>query len=445
MSLALYWFTEDLRIDDNPALQMAASHDRLSCWYCIDERWFRPTRYQTVAMGCWRWRFIAESVVDLQQQLRSYRHDLNITRGKPVAELVKAITQLNADVLVLSRRVGWQEQRDLALIRASLPGLTVIECDTYTAFNHSESWLQPEQLAKQFTPFRRQAEQRDWPPTLARPAHLPPMPTRQATVTGDPAWQPITSNAEQGFRGGATAAQRHLDRYFNSDAPASYQQSRNALSGWQHSAKLSPWLNQGCIAVRQVKQRLEAYQSRHGANESTQWLVVELLWREYFQWSARKLQSRLFKFQGTAKTGPLTAFYPERFRRWCEGNTPYPLVNACMQELKQTGYLSNRGRQIVASCFVNELGLDWRYGAAWFQQQLIDYDVAVNWGNWQYIAGVGVDPRGGRHFNLTKQAEQFDPQGDYTRRWASETAPAQLDTVDAADWPILADHREASR
>lgn len=77
---------------------------------------------------------------------------------------------------------------------------------------------------------------------------------------------------------------------------------------------------------------------------------------------------------------------------WCKGNTPYPLVNACMRELLATGYLSNRGRQIVASCLINELKLDWRYGAAWFQQQLIDYDTAVNWGNWQYIAGVGADP-----------------------------------------------------
>ena len=88
-----------------------------------------------------------------------------------------------------------------------------------------------------------------------------------------------------------------------------------------------------------------------------------------------------------------------------------------MRELDETGFMSNRGRQIVASCLVNELGCDWRAGAAWFESRLIDHDVGSNWGNWQYIAGVGADPRGGRHFNLDKQARTFDPDGRFVDRW----------------------------
>jgi deoxyribodipyrimidine photo-lyase len=107
-----------------------------------------------------------------------------------------------------------------------------------------------------------------------------------------------------------------------------------------------------------------------------------------------------------------------------------------MKQLNETGYLSNRGRQIVASCFVNELNMDWRYGAAYMEQQLIDFDVAVNWANWQYIAGVGADPRGGRHFNLEKQTKQYDPKGEYIARWKGEVTLTQLDSRDAADWPI---------
>jgi deoxyribodipyrimidine photo-lyase len=100
--------------------------------------------------------------------------------------------------------------------------------------------------------------------------------------------------------------------------------------------------------------------------------------------------------------------------------------------------MSNRGRQIVASCFVHEMGLDWRYGAAYFQRQLIDYDVASNWGNWQYLAGVGADPRGHRHFDLNKQTEQFDPDGEFRRHWLGEDATAvELDHIDIVDWPIL--------
>ena len=111
-----------------------------------------------------------------------------------------------------------------------------------------------------------------------------------------------------------------------------------------------------------------------------------------------------------------------------------------MLELKATGYMSNRGRQIVASCLVNEYQIDWRYGAAWFEHHLIDYDVASNWGNWQYIAGVGVDPRGGRHFDIGKQSKQYDPEEQYVRYWLGdafvENTPAMGDSVDAADWPI---------
>ncbi len=88
-----------------------------------------------------------------------------------------------------------------------------------------------------------------------------------------------------------------------------------------------------------------------------------------------------------------------------------------MNQLKQTGYMSNRGRQIVASCFIHELGLDWRYGATYFEQHLIDYDVASNWGNWQYLAGVGADPRGCRQFNLSKQTQQYDPNAEFIDKW----------------------------
>jgi len=101
-----------------------------------------------------------------------------------------------------------------------------------------------------------------------------------------------------------------------------------------------------------------------------------------------------------------------------------------------TGWMSNRGRQIAASCLVNELGLDWRYGAAFFEKHLLDFDVASNYGNWQYLAGVGADPRGGRHFNLEKQAQQHDPQGLFVQKWQG-SQPAQPEFVtDAADWPI---------
>ena len=246
------------------------------------------------------------------------------------------------------------------------------------------------------------------------------------------------------FIGGETAALNRLNNYFKSSLPASYKQFRNNLSGWDNSSKLSPWLGYGCMSARQVVQAIKHFEASNIKNDSTEWLYVELLWREYFQWVHFAVGVKTYQFKGLNDSSPLTCFYPERFNKWCLGNTPYPLVNACMHELKQTGYLSNRGRQIVASCLVNELAVDWRYGAAWFEEQLIDYDAAVNWGNWQYIAGVGVDPRGGRHFNLAKQTQLYDEDGSYQKTWNSNSAQYSdtLDSVDVVDWPVANSPRD---
>ncbi len=119
-------------------------------------------------------------------------------------------------------------------------------------------------------------------------------------------------------------------------------------------------------------------------------------------------------FQGISEHKPTTQFNNKRLVQWKNGETAYPIVNACMKQLNSTGYMSNRGRQIVASCFIHELGLDWRYGATYFEQQLID---GSNWGNWQYLAGVGADPRGCRQFNLKKQTQQHDPKGEFIEKW----------------------------
>ena len=190
------------------------------------------------------------------------------------------------------------------------------------------------------------------------------------------------------------------------------------------------------MSPRQVYWVLKKHERLQGENESTYWIFFELLWREYFHWLALKIGKDLYAFTGGHAHKPLTSFHGERFIKWQLGLTPYPLVNAIMHQLNSTGYISNRARQITASCLVNELSLDWRYGAAYFQQQLIDYDAVVNWGNWQYIAGVGADPRGGRHFNLEKQQHLFDPNGDYIARWQGEQQAAPIDSVDIADWPI---------
>lgn len=442
MTSALYLLSNDLRLSDNQALARSSEWDELTIAYCIDPAWFTPNRYGITSVGKRRWRFTQHALIDLDQKLRKFGQRLQILQGNPVEQLQCVIRRIKPNTLITSRPHGWYERQHLLKLSENCPNVFFEYVDNYTLFERSDGdWL-TNKLAKQYTPFRRIAESK----TVREPLPLPEqLPAPSTLLHADeyripPDWPtPFETNrTDETFIGGETAAQQHLHDYLTSKAPSTYKQTRNALYGWSRSSKWSPWLSQGAISPIQLFKAIDTYEAQQGANDSSEWIRVELLWREYFQWLALRIGTSLYTFQGLSKRKPLTSFYAERFRRWCEGTTPYPLVNACMRELSATGYMSNRGRQIVASCLVNELKMDWRYGAAWFEQQLIDYDVASNWGNWQYIAGVGVDPRGGRHFDLDKQQRQFDPNGRFVKQWLGDnyTPPGHSDSVDAADWPI---------
>jgi deoxyribodipyrimidine photo-lyase len=216
--------------------------------------------------------------------------------------------------------------------------------------------------------------------------------------------------------GGERNAAAHLKQYLERRLPDSYKETRNQLIGQDYSSKLSPWLALGCISARTIAAELAIYEQRYGANDGTYWLWFELMWRDYFRFLHFKYGRQLYQEKGLSKL-PVVHSDPRKFERWCSGNTGEPLVDAGMRELLQSGYLSNRMRQIVASYWIYDLQGDWRLGASWFESQLIDYDVYSNQGNWLYLAGRGTDPRGGRRFNIAKQTQDHDPRGEYQSLW----------------------------
>ncbi|WP_024461750.1 DASH family cryptochrome [Marinimicrobium sp. LS-A18] len=430
--VGLYWFGDDLRVSDQPGLARAAAEvDQLICLYVVDSAWFRPGSLAlTRPLGIHRERFLLEALRALDTSLRSLGQHLNVIWARPLDIVPALISRYSITHLYRSDHPGYYERRDWQWLRDHYPQLSFVDIQNQTLFNAEQLGFHLTELPTTFSQFRRRVEQRPIPEARGFLSALPPSPAEGRKIPVPPERNGCR------FRGGEDAARMHRIRYFDSDAPAHYKHTRNALDDWASSTKFSPWLARGCQSPRQVNTALVNYERHYGANESTEWIRFELLWREYFQWMARAYGADLYRFGGRPRRSLNTSFYPERFRKWCEGTTPYPLVNAAMNQLNRTGYLSNRARQIVASALVNELQVDWRYGAAWFEQQLIDYEVGSNWGNWQYIAGVGADPRGGRHFNLEKQAAQFDPDGDYVRRWGDDRELTPLDSVDAADWPI---------
>jgi deoxyribodipyrimidine photo-lyase len=265
---------------------------------------------------------------------------------------------------------------------------------------------------------------------LPPPTQLPPLPqathgcasvnlTQQLQALGSLKPEPRASlpYLDSAFAGGERAALAHLARYFASDLPPNYKATRNGLTGTDFSSKCSMWLATGALSVRQLSSEIDRFEARRGPNEGTEWLRLELLWRDYFRFLQLQHGARLFRYRGLRDTMPAPQHDPAQFTRWCQGCTPEPLVNAAMHELLATGYLSNRLRQVVASYWIHDLHGDWRAGAAWFEAQLIDYDVYNNQGNWLYIAGMGTDPRGGRRFNMQKQAHDHDPDQIYQRLW----------------------------
>ena len=211
----------------------------------------------------------------------------------------------------------------------------------------------------------------------------------------------------------------YLDNYFSSPHPKSYFDTRNKMIGEFYSSRFSDLLSWGLVDVRYLYNRIKDYEDEFGGNKSTYWLVFELLWREFFYWHYQKHDTLFFSengIQGVKDFSEVNVFSMSELYK-----IESPLFFKCaLKELETTGFLSNRARQIFASIWLNDLNLSWRSGAKLFEEYLVDYDVYSNYGNWMYLAGVGVDPRGKRYFNVEKQLEMYDKNGEYIKYWSAK-------------------------
>jgi deoxyribodipyrimidine photo-lyase len=199
-----------------------------------------------------------------------------------------------------------------------------------------------------------------------------------------------------------------------------YKKTRNGLLGKKYSSKFSLWLAFGSISPVSIYHEVKKYEKEVTKNDSTYWLIFELIWRDYFKYISMKHGNAIFKLGGLLQKDYTWKINQKYVQQWIDGATPEPFVNANMRELALTGFMSNRGRQNVASFFAKEWHLDWRIGAAYFEAMLIDYDIHSNYGNWMYNAGVGNDPRD-RKFNVAWQAERYDPSNKYQKTWLQTT------------------------
>jgi len=226
------------------------------------------------------------------------------------------------------------------------------------------------------------------------------------------------------FTGGETEALKQLDYYFGEKRLASsYRKTRNQLLGRDFSTKFSSWLSAGCLSPKMIYARLQQYEAEYGSNDSTYWIFFELLWRDFFRLLGKKYGNKIFQASGIVES---TSYHGDEeidtFNKWAEAKTGNPFIDANMLELNTTGFMSNRGRQNVASYLIKDLGINWVMGAEYFESLLIDYDPCSNYGNWNYIAGVGCDPREDRYFNILSQARRYDPKGEFIKYWLPQLA-----------------------
>lgn len=427
----LLWLQNDLRLADNPGLQLASEASELFIVYC----WPKPKPWcNLTGLGAQRIRFLSETLEHLRSQLAELGQDVFVSVQHPEQVLPLIVDELNIEHIITSRPQAFNERNSLNALQKTL-GCKFTVTRGNTLYDEDGLTFSLADIPKHFTPFRKKMESQSIGEPLAPPKQLPPKipETRYApTPISDTRPHPTFP-----YRGGEQEALRRIKHWvFDRQAIATYKQTRNALDGLDNYSALSPWLATGAVSPRTIMQHVQRFENEVTANESTYWVFFELLWREFFYWRAQIDGLHLFLPYGVARKKQLRTFDPRQFTRWCRGETNYPLVNALMHQLVRSGFMSNRGRQIAASSLIHDLGVDWRYGAAFFEKHLIDFDVASNYGNWQYIAGVGSDPRGGRHFNIDKQTEQYDPKGLFITQWDGYREPQPEFVTDAADWPI---------
>ena len=429
---ALVWFTDNLRVADHPLLREAcAQSQRVEAVYCFDPQNGQKNNTQQLKMGPFRAKFLVETLMELQERLHTLHIPFHLLVG-PAEETLTAFMAKRNDTHLYVQKAWHSEERNRihCVVRNISTDITVVEAYDQFLIDPDQLPYTLERLPKVFTAFRKDIERQL---NIREPRAVPqkrPLETFQDTGYVDPKWDALASRILKTstdsrtafpFKGGEGQALKRLEDYFwGTDAVATYKDTRNGLIGSDYSTKFSPWLANGSLSPKTIYAALKKYETERVANQSTYWVFFELLWRDFFKYIGLKYQNKIFAQGGILNKSFARGHDTDLFQKWQQGQTQDAFVNAHMIELAKTGWMSNRGRQNTASYWAKTLGQDWRLGAAYFETHLIDYDVDCNWGNWMYASGVGNDPRD-RVFNTARQADMYDPQGDFRRLWLGTT------------------------
>lgn len=419
----LVWFRNDLRLHDNEMLVEAlAKSDEILPVFCFDPRQFEPTSYQTIKTGSIRTKFLIESVKGLREALQALGGDILIVPGKPEEVLPELVNQYEIAEVYHHREVASEETEVSTLVEDLLwkQKVNLRHFIGHTLYNKEDLPFPIKDIPDIFAQFKKKTE-RD---AIVKPCFVTP---KQISFVNVEAWgdlptldQLVTNEnieaitAQDEIIGGENEALTHLHQFLHTGegmALANTSLKKNTII-----SKLSAWLALGCLSPREVYWKMKDAEANYGLKPYFNQIILGLLWRDYFRFMFKKYGNTFFKPKGfSLQPNKKCELDTPLLNAWKNGNTAQPLVNSLMVELNTTGYLGNAARQLVATYLVYELNINWVYGAAYFEEKLIDYAPASNWGNWANLAGVGNDLRLTTSFDFQKLVKIVDPKGIYTQ------------------------------
>jgi deoxyribodipyrimidine photo-lyase len=406
MRRAVVLFTRDLRLHDNPTVDLACR------WAAevIPVFVFDPELPLTSPN---RTAFLLDCLTDLRAGLRQRRGDLLIRHGDPVTEVIRLARSHQAEGVILTADVSRYAQRRYHRLAAACQQhrLALRQADALTVVPPGAIVPSGGDHYRVFTPYWRAWCARRWRQPLPAAGHIPApvgtdvgaIPKHQELARG-----PLAASLP---RGGETAARARMASWLDADL-AGYPGSHDDLAA-AATSQLSAHLHFGTISPLE----LAAAATGMPGGEA---YVRQLCWRDFFA-----QVTAAFPEIATRDYRPRRDDWrhdPQAYQAWCAGQTGIPIVDAGMRQLEAEGFMHNRARMLTASALTKQLRIHWTAGARHFSSLLIDGDIASNSGNWQWIAGTGNDTRPGRRFNLLRQAHRFDPAGDYVRRYIPELA-----------------------
>lgn len=422
----ILWFTNNLRIRDNESL-LKIQQESLPflAVYVFDSEFYHQKQFGFGKIGKFRAKFLLETVLDLEKNL----NQIGVPFLKKIGNTAEIFQQISEyfDIETIFCQEEWtRDEINLQQqIEKVLPKTVWSQSYSQLLLDVDFVYNQVGKIPIQFTTFRQKVERSF---TVRKEFNSNKIENNQnfniKTKSDDINLKTLGFEDFEShkcsafpFSGGETEALKRLNSYFSETENLSkYKETRNGMTGTDYSSKFSAWLANGSLSPVAVYHEVKKYEAEFGSNESTYWMIFELLWREFFKYVSMEHQDKIFQVKGIlGKEYPFKAD-STAIQDWIDGKTNSDFINANMLEIKQTGFMSNRGRQNVASYFCKILNQDWRIGAGYFEEMLIDYDVHSNYGNWMYLAGVGNDPRS-RTFNPEKQAEQYDNDHQFRNLW----------------------------